>query len=495
MIKEQRKLFVNVQRVADLFLVTVAFFIGYFLRDTLVPIYPFNLFFEQYIFDENLRSISYYAIYIGLLPMILLIWGGLLSYFGMYKSSGLRSIPEILFITLKTTLFGFVMFGSYVFMLRMQEDISRLFIGLTFISAAFFIILEKIVIGYIVKVISRRDESFKSALLAVRRILIVGTGKRTKKFIKLIESNTDWGIKIIGLIDMEPDRKGEVIDGNEIIGSLEDVPDIINTNVVDEIVFIVPRSWLNKIEGLLLYCENVGLKVNIAVNLFDFKFSKATQTDLQGFPLLVFERAPQKLGLMFVKRMLDFTASGIALILLLPLFTVVALLIKISSNGPIFFKQFRCGLYGRKFVFYKFRTMVVDAESKLEGLLKYNEMAGPVFKMTDDPRVTKIGKLLRKFSIDELPQLWNVFIGDMSLVGPRPPLPREVENYDNWQRRRLSMRPGITCLWQIGGRYEIADFKEWMKLDLEYIDKWSLGLDFKILFKTISVVLSGTGAR
>jgi len=152
-------------------------------------------------------------------------------------------------------------------------------------------------------------------------------------------------------------------------------------------------------------------------------------------------------------------------------------------------------LYGRKFIFYKFRTMVVDAEAKLKDLLKYNEMVGPVFKMTDDPRITKTGKWLRKFSLDELPQLWNVFKGDMSLVGPRPPLPHEVEKYDAWQRRRLSMRPGITCLWQMSGRNKIIDFKEWMKLDLEYIDNWSLWLDFKILFKTIPVVLLGIGAK
>ena len=494
MIKEQRKLFVSVLRFLDLCLVTVAFFIGYLLRDKIIVVYPLNL-LEGYLLDENLRSISYYAIYIGVLPVILLIWGGLLSHFGMYKSSGIKPFADIFLITLKTTLVGFVLFGSYVFILRMQEDISRLFIGLTFLSTAVFIIVEKVALRYIVKVLSKRDESYKSTLLAVSRIIVVGTGKRTKKFLKLIEGNLDCYIKVIGLIDMEPARKGDVIYGYEILGCLEDVPNIINTNVVDEIVFIVPRSWLNKIEDLLLYCENVGLKVNIAVNLFDFKFSKATQTDLHGFPLLVFERAPQQLGLMFIKRMLDFIVSGIASILLLPLFAVIAILIKMTSEGPVFFKQYRCGLYGRKFMFYKFRTMEVDAESKLEGLLKHNEMDGPVFKMTNDPRVTKIGKWLRKTSIDELPQLWNVFIGDMSLVGPRPPLPKEVENYDNWQRRRLSMRPGITCLWQIGGRSEIADFKEWMRLDLEYIDNWSPTQDFKILLRTIPVVLFGRGAK
>jgi exopolysaccharide biosynthesis polyprenyl glycosylphosphotransferase len=495
MIKEQRKLFTRVQRFTDLCLVTVAFFIGYYLRDRIVDIYPFSLFLGKYLWDEELLSISYYAIYIGLLPILLLIWGILLSYFGMYKSAGIRPIPEVLVIIFKCTLIGFILFGSYVFVLRMQEDISRLFIGLTFLSAACFITLEKIALSSIVKVIGNKDKSFKSALISIRRILIVGTGKRSKKFMKLIDSNHDWGIKIIGLVDMDPSKKGEIINDHEVIGTLDDIPDIINTNVVDEVVFIVPRTWLNKIDNVLLYCENAGLRVNIAVNLFDFKFSKAKQTDLHGFPLLVFERTPEKLGLMFIKRLFDFIVSGVGLIILMPAFIVVAVLIKITSKDPVFFKQVRCGLFGRKFMFYKFRTMVSDAESKLNDLLKQNEMEGPVFKMTNDPRVTKVGKFLRKFSIDELPQLWNVLIGDMSLVGPRPPLPKEVEKYDNWQRRKLSMRPGITCLWQVGGRSEIVNFKEWMRLDLEYIDNWSFGLDFKILFKTIPVVLFGIGAK
>ena len=495
MIKEQRNFFVRVQRVVDLCLVTVSFFIGYFMRDRIIDIYPVGFLLEDSSLNEGLESISYYVMYIGLLPVLLILWAGLLSYFGMYKSSGIRPVSEMLVIIFKVTFGGFILFGSYVFILRMQEDISRLFIGLTFLSSALLIALEKIALINIVNVIGKKDKSFKSALVVFRRILVVGTGKRAIKFMDLIDGNPDWGINIMGLADVDPQMKGEVIHGHEVIGSLEDIPDIINTNVVDEVVFIVPRSWLNRIEDILLYCENAGLKVNIAVNLFDFKFSKAKQTDLHGFPLLVFERGPEKLGLLFVKRLFDFVASGVGLIILTPVFIVVAILIKITSTGPVFFKQLRCGLYGRKFMFYKFRTMVIDAESKLKDLLQHNEMDGPVFKMTNDPRVTNVGKWLRKTSIDELPQLWNVFMGDMSLVGPRPPLPSEVENYDNWHRRKLSMRPGITCLWQAGGRNEIVDFKEWMRLDLEYIDKWSLGLDFKILLKTIPVVLFGTGAK
>ncbi len=491
MIKEQNRIFKRVEIISDLCLVAVSFFIGYLLRDEILNIYPVS-FLGNYLTDENLRSIGYYA---GFLPLLLVIWGVLLSYFGMYKSPGVVRMPSVLLIVFKTTIVGFIIFGSYVFILRRQEDISRLFIGFTFLSAAILISLEKILLLHIVKVLRRRDTSFRSALIVFRRILVVGTNKRARNFMDIVHNNPDWGIKIIGLIDMDPEKKGEIINGYEVLGSLDDVPEIISKNVVDEIVFIVPRSSLNRIENAILYCESAGLKVNLAVDLFELKFSRAKQTDLQGFPLIAFESTTDKLGHLFVKRIFDFSASLAGLVLFAPLFVVICILIKATSPGPVFFKQERCTLYGRKFMFYKFRTMIVEAESKLKDILQYNEMNGPVFKMTNDPRITKIGKWLRKYSLDELPQLWNVAKGDMSLVGPRPPLPSEVEKYTVWQRRRLSMRPGITCLWQISGRNEIVDFNEWMRLDLQYIDNWSLWLDFKILFMTIPVVLRGIGAR
>ncbi len=494
MIKEQNRIFRRVQIFSDLSLVIVSFFMGYFLRDKMLNIYPFSI-LEKYLWDEQIFSIGYYALYVGLLPVMVFIWGGLLSYFGMYRSAGVHKASVALLIVFKTTIIGFVLLGSYIFVLRMQEDISRLFIGFTFLSAAFLISLEKILLVYIVKVISKRNASFKSSLIVFRRILVVGTNRRAKQFMKLINNNPDWGIRIVGVVDIKTAKQGEMVSGYEILGTLDDMPDLIVSNVIDEVVFIVPRLWLNKIEEIVLYCERMGLTVHVAVNLFQLKFSQAKQTDLQGFPLLTFETTTVKLGHLFVKRVFDFAASGFGLLVLIPFFLFISGIIKMTSKGPIFFRQKRCTLFGREFYLYKFRTMVFDAESKLKDLIESNEMDGPVFKMANDPRITKIGKFLRKFSIDELPQLWNVFKGDMSLVGPRPPLPHEVEKYDVWQRRRLSMRPGITCIWQAGGRNDICDFKEWMKLDLEYIDNWSLMLDFKILFKTIPVVLFGIGAR
>jgi exopolysaccharide biosynthesis polyprenyl glycosylphosphotransferase len=218
-------------------------------------------------------------------------------------------------------------------------------------------------------------------------------------------------------------------------------------------------------------------------------------TEFDGFPLLSFSTTPTNEFLMFVRRILDVVLASIMLVIAGPLFMLpAAILIKLTSPGPVLFKQKRCGLNGRQFVMYKFRSMVNNAEQlrvELEGL---NEMDGPVFKSSSDPRITTVGKIIRRRSIDELPQLFNVLRGDMSLVGPRPPLPAEVARYERWQRRRLSMKPGITCLWQISGRNEVS-FEDWMKLDLTYIDNWSLLLDLKILLKTVPVVLLGRGAK
>jgi|Deesub1362A_J573_1020465.scaffolds.fasta_scaffold00373_29 exopolysaccharide biosynthesis polyprenyl glycosylphosphotransferase len=490
MINEQFRFYRRVIFFVDLLIVALSFFIGYFIRNRIHHVSP-NIFLEGGLIPF-LRPLPFY---LNFLPAFLIIWGVLLSYFGMYKSFYIRRIKEVLFIIFKTTFIGFLLFGSYIFILRMQEDISRMFIGFAFIIAAALLTAEKLTLRYIFKLIGKSGESFKGSLIIFRNILIVGSGKRVRRFIEMVKKNPEWGIRIVGLVDMDPSKKGEMIEGYKIIGAFDDIPDIIHKNVVDEVVFIVPRSWLDRIEEIMRFCESEGLTVNVAMDIFKLKFSKAKQTELHGFPLLTFETSPHKLEHLFIKRLIDILFSGIGILILSPLFVIIAIVIKLTSRGPVFFVQERYGLYGRRFKLYKFRTMVVDAEERLKELWKYNEMKGPVFKMSNDPRVTKVGKWLRRFSLDELPQLWNVLKGDMSLVGPRPPLPREVEHYDSWQRRRLSMRPGITCLWQTSGRSEIKDFNEWLRLDLEYIDNWSLGLDFKILLKTIPVVLLGVGAK
>jgi exopolysaccharide biosynthesis polyprenyl glycosylphosphotransferase len=210
--------------------------------------------------------------------------------------------------------------------------------------------------------------------------------------------------------------------------------------------------------------------------------------------MLAFTRTPSDAIALAAKRLFDVVASGLALLVLAPVFAGIALAIRLDSPGPVFFRQRRVGLNGRSFHMLKFRSMYQDAEQRLEALQAHNEMSGPVFKMKNDPRVTKVGNLLRKTSLDEFPQFWNVFKGEMSIVGPRPPIPAEVREYKRWQRRRLSMRPGITCVWQISGRNNI-DFDHWMEMDLDYIDRWSLWGDLAICLKTVPAVLSARGAR
>lgn len=324
--------------------------------------------------------------------------------------------------------------------------------------------------------------------------LIVGTGKRTQKFIELINYN-DRERKIIGLVDDDSTKLGSNVSGYKVIGALKDVPDILHANVIDEVVFIVPRSWLGKIENVIHVCESEGLRVSVAVDFFEPKIARTDARVLGGLPILTYDSAPTKKVPLLFKRLVDIVVSASALLVLMPSFAIVACFIKTTSTGPLFFKQQRCGLSTRRFMLFKFRTMVIDAEARLAALKSRNEMTGPAFKMENDPRVTPVGRWLRKFSIDELPQLWNVLRGEMSLVGPRPPLPSEVNEYDGWHRRRLSMRPGLTCLWQVSGRNKITNFDRWMKLDLQYIDSWSTWLDIVILAKTIPVVLFGVGAK
>jgi exopolysaccharide biosynthesis polyprenyl glycosylphosphotransferase len=327
-----------------------------------------------------------------------------------------------------------------------------------------------------------------------RNILIVGTGDKAGQLAELLEGAKQWGYKTVGVVRETP---GQTIDarlkGFPLV-ELDQVSGVIRDRVIDEVVFVVSIEALSRLEELFLLCEEEGVKTRVMLSFFPHVTSKIHLEALHELPLLTFTTTPQNEYLLFIKNAFDFLMAALMLILLAPFLGVVALFIKVTSGGPVIFKQVRSGLGGRKFVLYKFRSMVTGAEEIKDQLSHLNEMSGPVFKIRNDPRCTPLGKYLRKFSIDELPQLFNILKGDMSFVGPRPPLLEEVEGYQRWQRRRLRMKPGLTCLWQISGRSEI-DFQEWMRLDLEYIDNWSLMMDWMIFLKTIPIVLMGKGAR
>jgi exopolysaccharide biosynthesis polyprenyl glycosylphosphotransferase len=325
-------------------------------------------------------------------------------------------------------------------------------------------------------------------------LLVVGTNDKAGHIAEVLENAREWGYKIVGVIRTGSEDFTDPRLNRYPLIELGRVGEVVRNRVIDEMVFVVSLEELGKLEEVFLLCEEEGVKTRVMLSFFPHVTSKVYLEAIHELPLLTFTTTPQSEYLLFLKNALDFSLALFLILFLSPFLLGVALLIKILSGSPIIFRQVRCGLGGRKFVLYKFRTMIPSAEEIKEQLTHLNEMSGPVFKIREDPRCTPLGRLLRKFSIDELPQLFNIFKGDMSFVGPRPPLPQEVENYARWQRRRLRMKPGLTCLWQVSGRNKV-DFEEWMRLDLEYIDNWSLMLDLMIFLKTIPVVLTARGAH
>ncbi|HOW84881.1 MAG TPA: sugar transferase [Candidatus Aminicenantes bacterium] len=404
---------------------------------------------------------------------------------GMYQSMRTRTYLEILWAVVKAAALTFLLMGTFIFLLKLTF-MSRLFFILFMGFSFLFIWLEKTAIFMSSHYVRRQG-------LNTRRLLIVGTGNRAREFIKKVDQHPEWGFELLGAIDDEPGRGVHRVGRLDVIGVLDDIPGIFHRDAVDEVIFVVPRSRLNALQGAIDDCETEGVVVTIAVDLFDTKLARASVAELDGQPLLHFKTTHAKEWELLVKRIFDFASSGLGIVALLPLFLLMSVLIKVTSKGPVFFKQNRLGLAGRRFTLYKFRTMKQGAQAVLSDVADLQAMTTPEFREKKTQWITPIGRFMRKFSIDELPQLFNVFIGHMSIVGPRPTVPDEVEKYKDWQRRRFSMKPGITCLWQVNGRNNIA-FEDWMKLDLEYLDNWSLWLDAKILMKTVPVVLFGIGA-
>jgi exopolysaccharide biosynthesis polyprenyl glycosylphosphotransferase len=272
-----------------------------------------------------------------------------------------------------------------------------------------------------------------------------------------------------------------------------DLNDVIREQVVDEVIIACPRSMLGSIGPVVAVCATAGIPMTLLSDLYGDYLPPPRVTHFGSLAALSFAPVHHRRAKLWVKRRLDVIGSATLLAVSSPLIAIAAMLIKLDSKGPVFFPQTRCGKHGRTFRIRKLRTLQSDAEELKAGLMKLNEMDGPVFKIREDPRITRVGRLLWRWSIDELPQCWNVLVGDMSLVGPRPPVPSEVDGYETFDRRRLSMRPGITCLWQVNGRNKIG-FADWVKLDLEYIDGWSLWLNLRIMFRTLPAIFRGTGA-
>jgi exopolysaccharide biosynthesis polyprenyl glycosylphosphotransferase len=464
--------------VLEIALTALALPVAHGLRDGLLTVLAPD------VFVAPLYPISRYLL---LLPFIVPFWAIGLWAVGFHRSHRTDPLRVEVWGAVQVAFFGTAAVALLVWALRWTW-VSRPFLVLFAIVDAGLLASEKTALRLLSRGVRRRGYNF-------RTVVIAGTGRRAVSFGDFLEQHPQWGFRLIGFLD--DGHGGEIAELGRWprLGHLRELEELLAREVVDEIIFVIEKGRLEDFEDAMLAAERHGVRSHIALDVFPHVIARPILEEMGGVPFLTFTTTPSNPLLLAIKRVIDIALAFSLVVLTLPIQLLAALAIKLSSAGPVFFRQTRCGLNGRHFTLTKFRTMVSDAEQRRAEVASLNEMAGPVFKSRNDPRLTSVGRVLRRFSIDELPQLWNVLFGDMSLVGPRPPLPEEVARYEPWQRRRLSMKPGLTCLWQISGRNDLPDFDRWMELDLKYIDSWSPLLDLKILARTVPTVLSGRGAR
>jgi len=460
-------------RLWDLFLTAAAFIAAYFIRLHLA---------------ELSTGPSYYVVLLAVLV------GSLISYdfFDLHNWNKRKSNTRLIVEVIKGAAAGLVISLFILYMLRIG-NVSRGMLAIFLFLDIVFLLGWRYLYRYFFAGMSRSDSS-------AMRIVIVGSKSRARDLVDYLLADKAADIRILGYLDTTENADAmEKECGVPYLGPLDSYAQLVHREAIDEVIFAMPLRQIDAVDEKISLTETLGIGIRI---LPDWQIQKIMYRpevagirieSLFGVPTLTLSSAPAKESDLFIKNMIDRAVAFSGLMVLLPALCIIAVLIRLSSPGPVFFRQQRSGRNGRLFTMYKFRTMVVNAEQLRADLAESNEMDGPVFKIARDPRITPIGQFLRKTSMDELPQLFNILRGDMSLVGPRPPLPDEVAEYKPWQRRRLSMKPGITCIWQVSGRNNIG-FEQWMEMDLEYIDNWSLLLDMKLLFKTIPAVIKGTGS-
>ncbi len=475
----RRQVLLNALKIYDLGLMLLSFAVA----TIVVSRESGNFTLEEFL---SMRvKVSNFVIFAGLL----LVWHLILSVFGLYDSHRLSGRWEESRDIARGASAGTlaILLGAALFHIRM---ITVVFAGVFWATSMVTTILSRVIMRKVLKGVRRHGRN-------LRDMLIVGTSARAVYFARKIEGSSELGYRILGFVDDEWEGSEEFRQsGYERVSDFAGLPAFLRENVVDEVAMALPmRSLHAHASEVAALCEGQGIVLRFTSNLFDLKLAKSRADEFGGHSVITHYTGGMMEGTtVVIKRILDFMVSLVLIVLFSPVFLITAMLIKLTSRGSVFFVQNRLGLNKRRFKIYKFRTMVPDAEKKMKEVEHLNEVSGPVFKIKNDPRITGVGKFLRKTSIDELPQLFNVLKGDMSLVGPRPLPVRDYEGFsEDWQRRRFSVRPGITCIWQIGGRSSIS-FEKWMELDLQYIDKWSLWLDFQILLRTIPAVLKGSGA-
>jgi len=473
-----RKLLLIFLKVGDLVLATVAFGLATFLLVNFSTGPTFSGFLSMRIKLANFLVFG----------VALLAWHLIYSLCHLYESKRLYTVSEVMLEAQKATGLATVCLLAIAtaFKIRM---VTFPFLLLFWVINFFALLSSRALLRGFLSGLRKRGRN-------LRHILILGTNARAVEFARRLRAKPEWGYRNLGFVDeqwsglSDFNRSGEIL-----VSALERLSGFLRNNVVDEVAIYLPlRSRHAQASAVASLCAQHGITVRYDSDVFGISKEGAATEEFDADPYFALSREHRHGWSLVLKRLFDITGSFVLLLLLLPVLLIVACLVKVTSPGPVFFSQERIGRNKRRFHMWKFRTMVVGAESLLPRLKAKNEASGPVFKIRDDPRVTAIGRYLRRSSLDELPQLFNVLKGDMSLVGPRPLPVRDVDGFtQDWHRRRFSMRPGITCLWQVQGRSSIG-FEQWMELDLKYLDEWSLWLDLKILAMTIPAVVRGSGA-
>lgn len=455
MFAHQRKRIQLLFAVADAILTGFAFAAAYLTRQ--------NLGFDLLLFYLPAESLAM------LVAFCLVTWVALGWWSKVYQHLEVAGADRIIRDTVRQCLFGTT--AVILFEYARRLELSRGFLFLLFAYDLVFLLLFRLNARRLVR-------AFQREFGKPYHIVVVGALEESKEYGTQLVQESAFRVELARIV--APEECAQVL------------PKLLELQVVDEIIFRVDSRRLAELEEVFLLCDEEGVRTRVALDFFPHVNSNVSLEGVGTTRLLTFSAAPDDGFRLMVKRTFDLAVAILALVCLAPAIALVALLIRMTSPGPAIFRQVRCGLNGRKFTFYKFRSMVDNAEEMKAEVAHLNEKQR-AFKISNDPRLTPLGRWLRKFSIDEWPQFVNVMLGDMSLVGPRPPVPEEVEHYDRWHRRRLRMRPGLTCLWAVKGRDRL-DFETWMRMDMEYIDHWSLMLDLKILLKSVPYVLTGRGA-
>ncbi len=437
-------------------------------------------------------SVGPFSAHAWLLLLVFPLWYLLLESSGL-NSATRMSWKVVLGRTVRAQTFGLAALSVLIFTFKLHAVSRLLIFGFCLLAVPISVAVRSLLLAGL--------EAHRSHTYNIARILVIGTRERAREFIRQARRAEDGTYQMVGCLDPEVAQAPQEVEGVPLLGSTEIFRPYVFAHPVDIVVFAMPLERVPDARSLLDGALELGLRVAVLPDFYIARLGYTLDQQLVAFdsflgrPVATLSNVPRRTTYLLLKRAMDMVIAAALLILLAPLFAALALLIKLTSpDGPVLYRWKVLGVNKKPFVSYKFRTMVPNAEQLKPQIQAQNEMTGPVFKMRHDPRITRFGRFLRKYSLDELPELFSVLKGDMSLVGPRPPFQEEADHYEFWQRRKLSIKPGITCLWQVNGRNEIHSFDEWARLDLEYIQSASLWLDCKILLKTIPAVLRGRGA-